>query len=231
MSKGDVAPAVMADMAGTNIDVIHDLETEHLGSVFLGESEQRQRSAHGFGDRINAVTHMPAIGIVAVTRATGMGVDHFVDDQARRRHALGTALLMNYRRYQIRFGYSVKLRPGSHRSFTSQFFGEYVCQVGTCRDHLGPVDNRGLAPQIVHGPRRCLLRDLQAQRRNFSVTKNKRGHSIVAVVEVVIDHNKRKRSARKFVVAGLRPGAAGRHDDLRPASTGLRPNDAAANRN
>ena len=193
MGEGDPRPAVMALI---DIDIIGDLEIEHLGPEFLCEPEQRERGAHGFGDGINAVAHMPAIGIVAIARVARMRINHAVDDQTGCGDALETAVLMNDRRDRVRPGDGRKLQPRAHRHLPCQFLGEFFRQAGAIHDRVRAVGHRRLAPHIVNRPRRGFLGDLQTQRRNPAVVEQKRSDAVVTVVGIVVDENERKGGAR-----------------------------------
>ena len=69
-------------MGGGHRHIVLDLEIEDLVAVGLGQPQQGDRGAQGFGHRKHPMAHVPAIGVGAPAGLTAPQVEDAIDDQA-----------------------------------------------------------------------------------------------------------------------------------------------------
>ena len=68
--------------AAVTVHIVFDLEIKDLVAVGLGQPQQGDRGAQGFGHRKHPMAHLPAIGVGAPAGLTAPQVEDAVDDQA-----------------------------------------------------------------------------------------------------------------------------------------------------
>ena len=177
VGERDALPAVV--VRGDR-HIVGDARVEDRVAVLLGQAEQRDRRAHGLRDREDAVAHLAAVRVGAVSSIAAADVEDAVDDEAAGADVVEADFTVDA--VEQRSGRRRQGRPGPHRRLPPELLVEARAKIGLAGDGAGRVRQGRPAPVVVPLPRLRLLDELEGERGHARVVEEEGGEAVVGPV-------------------------------------------------
>ena len=177
----------------------------------------------GLRDREDAVAHLAAVRVGAVSSIAAADVEDAVDDEAAGADVVEADFTVDA--VEQRSGRRRQGRPGPHRRLPPELLVEARAKIGLAGDGAGRVRQGRPAPVVVPPPRLRLLDELEGERGHARVVEEEGGEAVVGPVVELVHGDEWERRARHPLVTGLGPHPARRQDHRSgvPDDPALRP--------